>query len=163
MVYAWLMTAADVPSAGSGDQHKGQWILSEVSQRRHDPLYLATLITWHSPLSVGIIALDRPHDHLDLSPYLSRDVWIVTGLDKLHQSSSRNVCERLIDMAHKAAKPLWVVTAISPPHCQSLRPPEQPHRQVAEYVRKLRQQPPWYFMSASSRAKWQDITLPPSP
>lgn len=163
IVYAWLMRPADAP--GTGSQRKGQWILSENSHHRHDPLYLATLITWHSPLSVGMLTLDRPHDHLDLSPYLDRDIWIVTGLHQLHQSSSRNVLERVIDMAHKAAKPLWVVSspATSRPHSAAAHSLAQARRQesVSEYVRQLRQQPPWYFMSASSRAKWQDITWPP--
>ena len=164
--YQWLVAYSH--PATDRTQLKGHWIHTHRSQLWHDPWHLASLFIWHSPLHAAVLALHHSHQHLDLTPYLTRDVWILFGLDKLHHSRCRHLLELIISIAHKTLKPVWVFsssphsfksptqTTRSAPLSAFIKNPKQ--RNISQYVAHLKHQPPWYFISSSARAQWQEIT-----
>ena len=168
--YQWLVAYSH--PATDRSQLKGHWIQTHPHPNWRDPWHLAALFIWHSPLHAAVLALHHSHQHLDLKPYLTRDVWIVFGLEHLHRSRCRHLLELIISLAHKTLKPLWVVSS-SPitPNRPTPTPRSAPlsagvnnikPRNISQYVSHLKQQPPWYFMSSSVRAQWQEITQFPS-
>ena len=135
----------------SADFLKGQCL---TASHPHDPWLVGTAFAWHSPLKPSIIALDQPARYHDLSSHLTSDLWIIHGLEHLTRSESRGTLERIIQSAYHGCIAIW---ALLPHH---LSPDQRQNRQrpVSRYVESLKQRSPSYFISESTRRKWNGVT-----